>query len=122
MQLSGELFHNLLDPALTADAAHFHATRNHAVAGIGNPQRYFQHLERMGIPFTPHAFPDHHPYTAGDLVFENCDAILLTEKDAVKCTAFADARYWVLRVDAKIDSILIDHILRKITPNGLQAS
>jgi tetraacyldisaccharide 4'-kinase len=122
MHLSGEHFYNLLDPGKTVAAAHFHAIRNHAVAGIGHPQRYFQHLESMGISFTPHAFPDHHPYSAEDLAFANCDAILLTEKDAVKCTAFADARYWVLRVDAKIDSTLIDHILRKITPNGLQAA
>ncbi|MDO8263556.1 MAG: tetraacyldisaccharide 4'-kinase [Gallionella sp.] len=122
MHLSGELFYSLLDPGKTVAAAHFHAIKNHAVAGIGHPQRYFQHLERMGISFTPHAFPDHHPYSAEDLAFANCDAILLTEKDAVKCTAFADARYWVLRVDAKIDSTLIDHILRKIAPHGLQTA
>jgi tetraacyldisaccharide 4'-kinase len=122
MQLSGELFYNLLDPGITAAADHFQTTKNHVVAGIGNPQRYFQHLEKMGIPFTPHAFPDHHPYSANDLAFANCDAILLTEKDAVKCAAFADARYWVLRVDAQIDPALIEHILRKITPHGLQTA
>ena len=122
MHLIGELFYNLLDPGKTASADHFLAIKNHAVAGIGHPQRYFQHLEKMGISFTPHAFPDHHPYSADDLAFADCDAILLTEKDAVKCTAFADARYWVLRVDAKIDSTLIDHILRKITAHGLQAA
>ena len=100
----------------------FQALRNHAVAGIGHPQRYFRHLTSLGLNATEHAFPDHHPSRAEDLAYANCDAILLTEKDAVKCTAFADARYWVLRVDAKIDSTLIDHILRKITPHGLQAA
>ena len=118
MRLSGEIFHNLLDPAKTASAGHFHATNNHAIAGIGHPQRYFRHLQALGIPFTPHPFPDHHPYLETDLAFTGCDAILLTEKDAVKCAAFADTRYWVLRVDAEIDPILIDHILRKITPHG----
>ena len=122
MHLSGELFHNLLDPGQTATADHFHATKNHAVAGIGHPQRFFRHLEKMGIPFTPHPFPDHHQYTSGDLAFADCDAILLTEKDAVKCAAFADARYWVLRVDAQIDPALIELILRKITPHGLQTA
>jgi len=122
MHLAGELFYNLLDPGTTATADHFLATRNHAVAGIGHPQRYFQHLERLGIPFTLHAFPDHHPYSANDLDFADCDAILLTEKDAVKCAAFADAKYWVLRVDAKIDPTLIDHILRKMPPHGLQTA
>ena len=118
MRLSGEVFHNLLDPGKMVAAGHFHTLNNHAVAGIGHPQRYFRHLQTLGIAFTPHAFPDHHPYSASDLAFAGCDAILLTEKDAVKCAAFADARYWVLRVDAQIDPALIDHILRKIESHG----
>jgi tetraacyldisaccharide 4'-kinase len=122
MRLSGDTFYNLLDPDKKASASHFHSQNNHAVAGIGNPQRYFQHLEALGIPFTPHAFPDHHPYSAPDLAFADCDAILLTEKDAVKCAAFANERYWVLRVDAQIDSALLDHILRKIKIHGSQTA
>lgn len=118
MSLDGAQFHNLLDPARIVTAAHFHALRNHAVAGIGNPQRYFRHLESLGIAFTPHPFPDHHPYRAEELAFAGCDAVLLTEKDAVKCAAFADERYWVLRVDARIDPALTAHILRKIAPHG----
>jgi tetraacyldisaccharide 4'-kinase len=122
MHLSGDMFHNLLDPDNKAVADHFHGKSIHAVAGIGNPQRYFQHLEKLGISFTPHEFPDHHPYSATDLVFAGCDAILLTEKDAVKCAAFADERYWVLRVDAQIDSALLDHLLRKIKSHGSKTS
>jgi len=122
MSLTGAIFYNLLTPAKTATPADFKNPNMHAVAGIGNPQRYFQHLETLGIPFTPHVFPDHHPYRAADLSFADCDAILLTEKDAVKCAAFADARYWVLRVNAQIDPALIDHILRKISPHGHQTA
>jgi tetraacyldisaccharide 4'-kinase len=122
MNLSGEIFYNLLNPDQTAAAADFVKQNVHAVAGIGNPQRYFQHLETLGISFTPHAFPDHHPYQAADLAFADCDAVLLTEKDAVKCAAFADARYWVLRVNAQIDPALTDHILRKIDFHGHQTA
>lgn len=118
MHLSGEVFHNLLDPSRTVTANYFYTLNNHAVAGIGHPQRYFRHLQALGIAFTPHAFPDHHPYDAADLAFTGCDAILLTEKDAVKCAVFADARYWVLRVDAQLDPALVDHILRKIESHG----
>ncbi|HEU0234095.1 MAG TPA: tetraacyldisaccharide 4'-kinase [Gallionella sp.] len=118
MRLSGGIFYNLLDPEKTATASHFHMLNNHAVAGIGHPQRYFRHLQTLGISFTPHAFPDHHPYSAADLAFAGCDAILLTEKDAVKCAAFADARSWVLRVDAQIDPALVGYILRKIESHG----
>ncbi|MEO8343030.1 MAG: tetraacyldisaccharide 4'-kinase [Gallionella sp.] len=122
MRLTGAIFYNLLNPGQTATPADFQQSNNHAVAGIGHPQRYFQHLETLGVPFTPHAFPDHHPYRAAELSFTDCDAILVTEKDAVKCAAFADARYWVLRVDAQIDPALIDHLLRKITPHGHQTA
>ena len=118
MSLDGAVFHNLLNPGKTVTASHFHALGNHAVAGIGNPQRYFRHLEALGIRFTPHPFPDHHSYRANELAFADCDAILLTEKDAVKCAAFADERYWVLRVDARIAPALTAHILRKIAPHG----
>ena len=118
MRLNGDVFHNLLNPARKAAPADFNKVNIHAVAGIGHPQRFFQHLESLGIPCTPHAFPDHHPYSASDLAFADCEAILLTEKDAVKCSAFADARYWVLRIDARIDLALIDHILKKIAPHG----
>ena len=122
MRLTGAVFYNLLNPGQVASPADFQKPNIHAVAGIGHPQRYFQHLETLGIPFTPHAFPDHHPYRASDLSFTDCDAILLTEKDAVKCASFADARYWVLRVDAQIDPALIDQILRKIAPHGHQTA
>jgi len=118
MTLSGDSFYNQIDPSLKVSAGQFQGKRIHAVAGIGNPQRYFRYLESLGINFTPHSFPDHHPYSESDLQFADCDAILLTEKDAVKCTAYADARYWVLRVDAQIDTTLLDHILRKISSNG----
>ena len=118
MRLTGEVFYNLLNPGQTASSADFQKPGIHAVAGIGHPQRYFQSLETMGIPFTAHAFPDHHPYVATDLSFNDCNAILMTEKDAVKCAAFADAGYWVLRVDAQIDPALIDQIIRKIEPDG----
>jgi tetraacyldisaccharide 4'-kinase len=122
MRLTGAIFYNLLNPGQTATPADFQQSNNHAVAGIGHPQRYFRHLETLGVPFTPHAFPDHHPYRATELSFTDCDAILVTEKDAVKCAAFADARYWVLRVDAQIAPALIDHLLRKITPHGHQTA
>ena len=104
------------------DFAHIGNARPVIVFDVLFPQRFFQHLEKLGISFTPHAFPDHHPYRAIDLSFTDCDAILLTEKDAVKCATFADARYWVLPVDAQIDPTLIDHILRKIDPHGHQTA
>jgi len=118
MQLSGEVFHNLRHPDKSARAQDLQGLRLHAVAGIGHPQRFFDHLSALGLKFVAHAFPDHHAYSAADLDFADCDALLLTEKDAVKCASFAGENYWVLRVDARIDPALTAHLLRKIAPHG----
>lgn len=122
MGLAGDIFYNLVNPDRIVPAAQFNTSRNHAVAGIGHPERYFRHLEKLGITFVAHGFPDHHPYCAADLAFADCDALLMTEKDAVKCAAFADERFWALRVDARIDTALLDQILRKIEPYGRQTA
>lgn len=73
----------------------------HAVAGIGNPQRFFRELRAQGLKLIEHAFPDHHPLTAQDLDFADERAVLMTEKDAVKCSSFADARLWSVPVTAR---------------------
>ena len=79
--------------------------RIHAVAGIGNPQRFFAQLRALGLEFDSHAFADHHAYSARDLAFDGAEAILMTEKDGVKCERFANqvsADLWALSVDAQI--------------------
>lgn len=118
MKLFGQIFYQLLHPENTATAADLQGLRLHAVAGIGHPQRFFDHLNSLKLDIIPHAFADHHPYASDELAYPECDALLLTEKDAVKCAPFADERYWVLRVDALIEPALIEHLLRKIALHG----
>ncbi|MEW9900360.1 tetraacyldisaccharide 4'-kinase [Chitinivorax sp. PXF-14] len=123
MRLQGERFTNLADPALCASASHFQSMRVVAVAGIGNPQRFFDHLKRLGIEAECHAFPDHHAYAPSDLAFPDADAILLTEKDAVKCCGAKDARIWALPVSAEVEPDLAQFVadtLRKM--HGPQAA
>ncbi|AEG01054.1 tetraacyldisaccharide 4'-kinase [Methylomonas methanica] len=74
----------------------------HAVAGIGNPQRFFAQLAAAGLDCQAHAFPDHHPFVAGDLQFKDAKPVIMTEKDAVKCAAFAQPDHWYLPVDAEL--------------------
>jgi len=88
--------------------------RLHAVAGIGNPQRFFAELSRMGLTFTAHPFPDHHAFRAEDLVFPGCDLVLMTEKDAVKCRRFGRHDLVALRVEAEVDPALTELILKRI--------
>jgi tetraacyldisaccharide 4'-kinase len=80
----------------------FAGQRVHAVAGIGDPERFFATLRAAGIAVVPHAFPDHHRYTAQDLAFGNDLPVLMTEKDAVKCAALADDRTWSVPVRAEL--------------------
>jgi len=122
MQLYGENFYNLLNPNVVAHAADFVGQRLHAIAGIGHPQRFFTHLNQLGLKVQAHPFPDHHRFTPADLDYADADAILMTEKDAVKCTTFANEKCWVLRVDAQLDSLLTQQILKKVTPDGRQAA
>ncbi|MGB6606035.1 MAG: tetraacyldisaccharide 4'-kinase, partial [Steroidobacteraceae bacterium] len=79
----------------------FRGRRVHAVAGIGNPQRFFSELRSHGIEVIEHAFADHHPFTAPELRFAEELPVLMTEKDAVKCAAFADPRLWYVPVSAR---------------------
>lgn len=122
MQLQGEVFHNLLNPGTAAQASGFRGMRVHAIAGIGHPERFFKYLEALGIAIVRHPFPDHHRYAASDIAIDDADAILMTEKDAVKCASFATEKCWVLRVDALVDPALAQHILGKIAQNGRQAA
>ncbi|HEY0288990.1 MAG TPA: tetraacyldisaccharide 4'-kinase [Pseudomonas sp.] len=72
----------------------------HAVAGIGNPQRFFNTLEGLHWRPVPHPFADHALYSAKTLAFEPPLPLIMTEKDAVKCRAFAAANWWYLAVEA----------------------
>lgn len=72
----------------------------HAVAGIGNPQRFFNTLETLHWQPIPHAFADHASYSAEVLNFTPSLPLVMTEKDAVKCRAFAQSDWWYLAVDA----------------------
>ncbi|MNN36335.1 Tetraacyldisaccharide 4'-kinase [compost metagenome] len=69
------------------------------MAGIGNPQRFFATLEALHWRPVPHAFADHAAYGPEDLRFTPALPLLMTEKDAVKCRAFAAADWWYLAVD-----------------------
>jgi tetraacyldisaccharide 4'-kinase len=114
MSLEGSQFHNLLNPGHTAAVPEFQGKRLHVVAGIGNPLRFFEYLQRLGLSFTAHAFADHHAFSAADLEFEDADEIIMTEKDAIKCQRFARENHWALPVDATVDPLLGQLILNRL--------
>jgi tetraacyldisaccharide 4'-kinase len=86
----------------------------HAVAGIGNPGRFFDTLGELGIKIVEHPFPDHYRFSASDLEFGEDHEVIMTEKDAVKCTGFAGSDCWVLEVEASPSRAVIEKIQTRL--------
>lgn len=89
-------------------------SRIHAVAGIGNPERFFEALRAQGYDVTGHAFPDHHDYVAADLDFGDDLPVVMTEKDAVKCHALPLRRAWFVPVRAELPAAFLDQLCGQI--------
>ena len=93
---------NLQDETISEPLERFRPGPVHAVCGIGSPERFFDTLERAGLTLIRHPFPDHHPFAAADITFDDEIPVLMTEKDAVKCRRFATARHWCVPVQAEL--------------------
>jgi tetraacyldisaccharide 4'-kinase len=95
--------------------------RVHAVAGIGDPQRFFASLRTHGIAVVPHGFADHHRYAAADFQFGSDLPVLMTEKDAVKCMAFAGERYFSVPAQAELPEAFWIGLLDRLPARGMPA-
>ena len=100
MHLRGALFRNLLNRSLAAEAGQLKGPLT-AVAGVGNPRRFFDALQQLGLEFQSKVFPDHHAYRPQELA-DFSGTVVMTEKDAVKCAAFARPDWWSLEVEAEL--------------------
>jgi tetraacyldisaccharide 4'-kinase len=86
----------------------------HALAGIGNPQRFFDTLRKLGYQLEVHPFDDHHAFKKEDMPADDGKVIIMTEKDAVKCASIADDRCWYLTVEPKLDGAFIETFQRQL--------
>ena len=86
----------------------------HAVAGVGNPRRFFCELTRRGLVLREHAYPDHWRYRSEDFDYGDRDPILMTEKDAVKCMKIADERMWFVPASAEVDDAFFTRLLELV--------
>jgi len=103
----------------------FSGTKVHAIAGIGNPERFFRLLEAHDIDVIRHPLPDHAEITPADLDFDDDLDVVMTEKDAVKCRSFDTSKCWHVPVDVAINDAdtedLLNRILQKISPEDQDA-
>jgi tetraacyldisaccharide 4'-kinase len=87
----------------------------HAVAGIGHPARFFKHLEKAGLACIRHDFPDHFAFRRQDVDFGDAFPVLMTEKDAVKCKAFAGEKLWAVPIEADVDSAFAARLIELLS-------
>lgn len=102
-RLVGEQAVNVVSPTVTRRLRDWPAGPVHAVAGIGNPERFFAHLRGAGLEVVAHPFPDHHRFRPEDVRFGDSAPVLMTEKDAVKCRWIEGPDYWTVPVEAQPD-------------------
>ena len=114
MKLHGESLANLVNGSDRRPLKSFAGQKVHAVAGIGDPRRFFLQLAGAGLKIVPHPFPDHHAFSAADLEFGDTLPVVMTEKDAVKCKRIAKAHHWVFAVDAVPDAAFGGFLLEKL--------
>ncbi|MBK1723263.1 tetraacyldisaccharide 4'-kinase [Thiocystis violacea] len=115
MRLEPGEVRSLCAPDRALELADFRAESILAVAGIGDPERFFRVLEGEGLKIARRPFPDHHCYTAADVAAWGDRTVIMTEKDAVKCAAFATERHWYLSVEARLDAAFETHFFAKLT-------
>ena len=86
----------------------------HAVAGIGNPERFFKQLQQQGYDVIKHPFADHHQFSATDLQFADNLPVVMTAKDAVKCQTFSRDNMWQVPVSAQLSDGFYDLLMTKL--------
>jgi tetraacyldisaccharide 4'-kinase len=120
MRLSGERLWSLDPKGDPVSLASLAGRRVHAVAGIGHPQRFFELLRAAGLEVIEHPFPDHHRFREMELQFGDDLPVLMTEKDAVKCRAFAGTNRWYLPISASFGAAESTALLGRLR-RGLDA-
>jgi len=103
LKVEGDEAVKIIDESEKVPLSSFQSEPCHALAGLGNPSRFFKHLKKFGLTFQSHIFPDHFSYAKKDICFEDNKIVLMTEKDAVKCTTIANEQHWYVPIKAQLD-------------------
>ncbi|NKB46493.1 MAG: tetraacyldisaccharide 4'-kinase [Legionellales bacterium] len=119
MRLQPGTITSLCQPDLVFTPEVWRGKSLHAVAAIGHPQRFFQTLRDLNFMPRCHPFADHYSWKPQDLMFGKRSVVVMTEKDAVKCRAWAMSNLWYLPVDAQFStadqSMLVQWVQKKLT-------
>lgn len=114
MVLQPRVFRRVGDPQIELSPDGFmacHGARVSAVAGIGNPSRFFATLRQLGFVPAEHPFPDHHHYSVAELALPS--PVVMTSKDAVKCAGLVGADAWYLDIAVQLPADFLPALLRR---------
>ena len=114
MRLEGDVLCGVDRPDLKQPLSSLAGQTVNAVAGIGNPGRFFDQLRDAGLQLNEYAFPDHHRYTRRDFVGLQSLPLVMTEKDAVKCRGLTPGEAWYLPVNAHLPDDLRDNLISRL--------
>lgn len=115
LSLIPDYFYQLIQTKNKQAKEFFLDKKIHAVAGIGNPDQFFNTLRKLGLKIIEHPFPDHYLFKLRDFNYGDDAIVIMTEKDAVKCVGFVDARLWCLKTKTELDNNFLNAILNRIT-------
>ena len=96
------------------DLSKFNEQKVYAIAGIGNPQKFFSDLRSAGVALHARSFPDHHFYRASDLDDLHLSTVLMTSKDAVKCRKIAGPNWWAVPQMTELDDSFEQAFLERL--------
>ncbi len=115
---------NIRDPSQSKQLIDLVGKNIHVLAGIGNPQRFFDGLSEIGLTFDIREFPDHHDFKPSNIEYGDGALVLMTEKDAVKCETFVGKHHWYVPAEATVDKEFGEMILNKLAEkiNGRKAT
>lgn len=117
MQVNGSWLVSLSNKRVTRPLSELSDQAVHVVTAIGNPQRFLTQLAEAGLDCQEHLYPDHYLFSGDEFSFSDKLAVLMTEKDAVKCQQFSAeqlANCWYLPVDARLDPAFEQAFLEKV--------
>ena len=93
---------------------YFVGQRVHVITAIGHPHSFISALERLGMTVDSRLYPDHAQFSRQDIDFDDDLPILMTEKDAVKCSGIADSRHWAVSIDVQLSDPDREQLLMRI--------
>lgn len=114
MKVEKQKLHQVNNPGNTMEVKELAGKAVHAMAAIGHPERFFKLLSKEGLQLTRHEFADHYFFKQEDIQFGDQNPVIMTEKDAVKCTPAPGDHYWYLAIsvvpDDRFSAMLLDKL------------